>query len=202
MKLASKFIALGAALTISSFSVHAQETFVGLTWGEASNSVDRSSALKAHPANRHLNRAINNSSIWGVRGGMQSDSGRFYLSYDYVSDDHGRTYKLRQQSLLASYDAFLPIVGNTTKLFAGGTAGLVKLDQKSTGFRSDDDIGLAAGVQVGVLQEIGRSASIEAGYRYLRTTADVNVKARDNSIRGSLDLDSTNQAYVGINYRF
>lgn len=163
MKFSSKVIALGAALTISSFTVQAQETFIGLTWGEASNTVHRSSSLKTHPAHRHLDRAINNSSIWGVRGGQQTDSGRLYVSYDYVSDDRGRTYKLRQQSLLASYDAFLPIVANTTKLFAGGTAGLIKLDQKSTGFRSDDDVGLAAGFQLGILQQIGRNASIEAG---------------------------------------
>lgn len=202
MNMASKLVAFGATLVLSSFQVQAQETFIGLTWGETSNTIHRSTSLKTHPANRHLDRAIDNSSTWGVQGGQQMANGRFYFSYDYVSDDRGRTYKLRQQSFLASYDAFLPIIPNSTTLYAGGTAGLVKLDQKSTGFRSDDDIGLAAGFQLGILQELGAGASIEAGYRYLRTTADVDVKARDNSLRSSLDLDSTKKAYVGFNYRF
>src|SRR5690554_1993943 len=126
MKTALRVFALGTTLTVSSFAVQAQDNFIGLTWGETSNNIHRSSSLKTHPAASQLGRTINNSSTWGIRGGQQTENGRLYLSYDYVSDTRARTYKLRHESLLASYDAFLPVT-NTTNLFGGATAGLVKL---------------------------------------------------------------------------
>ena len=202
MKNSLKILALGTAtaMAFASAPVLAQDSFVGLTWGEPSNNMDRSNSLKRNPLARSLDSTINNDSTWGVRGGMQDDTGRMYMTYDYVSNT-ARGYKLRQENLLASYDLFMPIADNT-RLFGGVTGGVVKLTQDSPGFSRDSDIGLAGGVQAGILHQLNAPVSLEAGYRYLRTTADVSVNARDRSVRGSADLKSSEQLYLGLNYHF
>lgn len=200
MKTTLKLLAVGTAMAFTSVPVLAQDTFVGLTWGETSNNMDRSSSLKNNPLARTLDSTINNDSTWGVRGGMQDDTGRMYMTYEYVSDT-ANGYKLRQQNLLGSYDLFLPIADHT-RLFGGVTAGLVKLEQESAGFHRDSDLGVAAGVQAGILHQFNAPVSMEAGYRYLRTTADVSLNARNGTVAGTADLKSSEQLYLGLNYHF
>jgi opacity protein-like surface antigen len=101
-----------------------------------------------------------------------------------------------------SYDVFLPVGDYNTKLFGGATAGLVKLEQESKGFKRDSDIGYALGLQAGILQDINRNASIEAGYRYLRTNASTEMAPHGAGKAGSLDLHSSGQLYLGANYKF
>lgn len=201
MKTTLKLIAVGTTMAFASLPAIAQDNFVGLTWGETSNNMDRSSALKGSSQTSRLDDTINNSGTWGVRGGVQDDTGRMYLTYEYVSDTYSSRYKLRQQNLLGSYDLFLPVADNT-KLFGGVTAGLVKLEQDSPGFHRDSDLGLAGGLQAGILHSLAPDFSIEAGYRYLRTTVDASLNARDRSVGGSFDLKSSDQAYLGLNYHF
>ena len=201
MKTALKLIAVGPTMAFASLQAVAQDNFVGLTWGETSNNMDRSSALKGSSQTRRLDDTINNSGTWGVRGGVQDATGRMYLTYEYVSDTYSSRYKLRQQNLLGSYDLFLP-VADSTRLFGGVTAGLVKLEQDSPGFHRDSDLGLAGGLQAGILHSLTPDFSIEAGYRYLRTTVDAGLNARDRSVGGSFDLKSSDQAYLGLNYHF
>lgn len=201
MKTTLKLLTVGTTLAFASLPAFAQDSFVGLTWGETSNNLDRSSALKGEPQARKLDDIINNSGTWGVRGGVQDDTGRMYLSYEYVSDTYSSRYKLRQQNLLGSYDLFLPLA-DSTKLFGGVTAGLVKLEQDSPGYHRDSDLGLAGGLQAGILHRLAPEFSVEAGYRYLRTTVDANLNARDRSVGGSFDLKSSEQAYLGLNYHF
>ncbi len=71
---------------------------------------------------------IDNTGTWGIRAGQQFEQGRYYATYENISDTSSGN-KLRQQNLLGSYDAFLPIGDNNTKLFGGATLGLVKLEQ-------------------------------------------------------------------------
>ncbi|HIZ52254.1 MAG TPA: porin family protein [Candidatus Pseudomonas excrementavium] len=201
MKTTLKLLTVGTTLAFASLPAFAQDSFVGLTWGETSNNLDRSSALKGEPQTRKLDDIINNSGTWGVRGGVQDDTGRMYLSYEYVSDTYSSRYKLRQQNLLGSYDLFLPLA-DSTRLFGGVTAGLVKLEQDSPGYHRDSDLGLAGGLQAGILHRLAPEFSVEAGYRYLRTTVDANLNARDRSVGGSFDLKSSEQAYLGLNYHF
>ncbi|SER40899.1 outer membrane beta-barrel protein [Halopseudomonas bauzanensis] len=201
MKTTLKLLTVGTTLAFASLPALAQDRFVGLTWGETSNNMDRSSSLKGEPEARRLDDTINNSGTWGVRAGIQDDTGRMYLSYEYVSDTYSGSYKMRQQNLLGSYDLFLPVADNT-RLFGGVTAGLVKLEQDSPGYHRDSDLGLAGGLQVGVLHSLAPEFSIEGGYRYLRTTADASLNARDRSVGGSFDLKSSDMAYLGLNYHF
>jgi len=93
-------------------------------------------------------------------------------------------------------------VADNTRLSGGVTAGLVKLEQDSPGFHRDSDVGLAGGLQAGILHQLEAPVSLEAGYRYLRTTADVNLNARNGSVGGSADLKSSEQLYLGLNYHF
>jgi len=194
-------LALATSLTFAAAAANAGDNFVGLTWGQTDNNIQKSSALNSNLNSPKLDKVINDTGTWGVRAGKVSETNRYYMTYENVSDsDSGN--KLRQQNLLGSYDVFLPIGDYNTKLFGGATAGLVKLEQESKGFKRDSDIGYALGLQAGILQDINQNASIEAGYRYLRTNASTEMAPHGAGKVGSLDLHSSGQLYLGANYKF
>ncbi|HBS78360.1 MAG: hypothetical protein CMK99_09080 [Pseudomonas sp.] len=200
----NKLHTLAIATTLSVFSIGAQaaDNFAGLTWGKSTVNIDRSSTLKQNmPGANRFDDTIKNSGTWGIRAGQMTDEARYYATYENVSDDYGSSLKLRQQNLIGSYDLFLP-VGDTTRLFGGASAGLTKLENESSGYRRDSDIGYLVGLQAGVLQDVGHNTSIEAGYRYLRSNAGTEVAERGVGKVGSIDLHSTKQAYLGVNYKF
>lgn len=201
MKITLNRIALTTCLALGAGVAQADDTFLGLTWGQTDNNIQKSNALNANLANPKLDKVINGTGTWGIRAGQQNADGRYYLTYENVSDSHNG-YKLRQQNLLGSYDMFVPLGSNNTKLFGGVTGGLVKLEQESRGFSRDSDIGLAAGLQAGIVQELNRNTSIEAGYRYLRTNASTEMAPRGAGKAGSLDLHSSSYVYLGANYAF
>lgn len=194
-------LALATSLTFAAAAANAGDNFVGLTWGQTDNNIQKSSALNSNLNSPKLDKVINDTGTWGVRAGQVSETNRYYMTYENVSDtDRGN--KLRQQNLLGSYDVFLPVGDYNTKLFGGATAGLVKLEQESKGFKRDSDIGFALGLQAGILQDINQNASIEAGYRYLRTNASTEMAQHGAGKAGSLDLHSSGQLYLGANYKF
>ena len=200
----NKLHTLAIATTLSIFSLGAQaaDNFAGLTWGKSTVNIDRSSTLKQNmPGANRFDDTIKNSGTWGIRAGQMTDEARYYATYENVSDDYGSSLKLRQQNLIGSYDLFLP-VGDTTRLFGGASVGLTKLENESSGYRRDSDIGYLVGLQAGVLQDVGHNTSIEAGYRYLRSNAGTEVAERGVGKVGSIDLHSTKQAYLGVNYKF
>lgn len=194
-------LALATSLTFAAAAANASDTFVGLTWGQTDNNIQKSSSLNSNLNNPKLDKVINDTGTWGVRAGQVSDDARFYMTYENVSDSH-QGFKLRQQNLLGSYDVFLPVGSYNTKLFGGATAGLIKLEQESKGLKRDSDIGYAIGLQAGLLQDINDNASIEAGYRYLRSNASTEMAAHGGGKLGSLDLHSSGQLYLGANYKF
>ena len=195
-------LALATTLGIFSFGAHAAENFAGFTWGKSTLNSDRSSALKQNMDGKNrFDDAINNSGTWGVRAGQMADDNRYYLTYENVSDDYGNSLKLRQQNLIASYDMLVPL-GDTTHLFGGASAGLTKLENESRGYSRDSDIGYLVGLQAGILQKLGDNTSVEAGYRYLRSNAGTEVSERGVGKLGSIDVHSSKQAYLGLNYHF
>ena len=195
-------IALTASVLAAGMTTaQATDTFIGLTYGQTDNNIDKSDALNHQLSTAKLDKVIHDSATYGIRVGQIDQQGRYYLTYENVSDkDQG--YKLRQQNLLGSYDLFLPVGDYGTKAFAGATLGLVKLEQDSSGFKRDSDIGYAAGVQVGAIQPITATGSVEAGYRYLRSNASTEMAAHGGAKLGSLDLRSSGQLYLGANYQF
>ncbi len=194
-------IALLGALSLGVASAHAADNFVGLTWGQTNNNIQKSSALNANLGNPKLDKVIDNSGTWGVRVGQQHEQGRYYVTYENVSDSH-TGYKLRQQNLLGSYDMFVPFGDFGTRAFAGATLGLVKLEQESRGFKRDSDIGYAAGIQVGLQQPLTKALTVETGYRYLQTNASTEMAPHGGAKVGSLDLHSSRLPYLGVNYAF
>ncbi|OYW92707.1 MAG: hypothetical protein B7Z23_06000 [Pseudomonadales bacterium 32-61-5] len=195
-------LALASTLGIFSFGAHAAENFAGFTWGKSTVNTDRSSSLKQNMDGKNrFDDVIKNSGTWGVRAGQMTDEARYYMTYENVSDDYGSSLKLRQQNLIGSYDMFVPL-GDTTRLFGGASAGLTKLENESKGYSRDSDIGYLVGLQAGILQKLGDNTSVEAGYRYLRSNAGTEVSERGVGKLGSIDVHSSKQAYLGLNYHF
>ncbi|MDR2308588.1 MAG: porin family protein [Paucimonas sp.] len=181
-------------------SAQADDTFASLTYGQTSDKVRKSGLLQRNTDHLNADGVIGKDSTWGVRLGKINDQGRYYATYDNVSGDHSGV-KLRQENLLGSYDLFLP-VGDTTKLFGGATLGMTKLTQDSPGARRDTDYGYAAGLQAGVIQEVTDNASVELGYRYLRTNAATEIGAHGGPKEGTLRLNSSAQTYLAATYKF
>ena len=195
-------LAIATTFGIFSLGTHAAENFAGFTWGESTVNTDRSSSLKQNMDGKNrFDDVIKNSGTWGVRAGQMTDEGRYYMTYENVSDDCGSSLKLRQQNLIGSYDMFVPL-GDTTRLFGGASAGLTKLENESKGYSRDTDIGYLVGLQAGILQKLGDNTSVEAGYRYLRSNAGTEVSERGVGKLGSIDVHSSKQAYLGLNYHF
>jgi len=195
-------LALATTFGIFSLGTHAAENFAGFTWGKSTVNTDRSSSLKQNMDGKNrFDDVIKNSGTWGVRAGQMTDEGRYYMTYENVSDDYGSSLKLRQQNLIGSYDMFVPL-GDTTRLFGGASAGLTKLENESKGYSRDTDIGYLVGLQAGILQKLGDNTSVEAGYRYLRSNAGTEVSERGVGKLGSIDVHSSKQAYLGLNYHF
>lgn len=195
-------IALTTSLLAAGIATaQASDTFVGLTYGQTDNNIRKSNSLNHNLDTPKPGKVINDSDTFGVRLGKINEQGRYYLTYENVSDkDQG--YKLRQQNLLGSYDLFVPVGEFGTKAFAGASMGLVKLDQESPGFKRDNDIGYAVGVQLGVIQPITANGSVEGGYRYLRSNVSTEFAPHGGAKLGSLDLHSSGQLYLGANYQF
>jgi opacity protein-like surface antigen len=194
-KLLLAFTVLGA-----SAMAHADDNFASLTLGQTSDKIKKSSALNQNLGHPNTDGVIGKDTTYGLRLGRQNDQGRYYATYDNVSGSHNGI-KLRQENLLGSYDVFYPVTG-TTRLFGGGSAGLTKLTQESGGYSRDTDIGYAVGVQAGVLQKISQNASVELGYRYLRSNASTEMSPHGGAKVGSLDLTSSAQTYLSANYTF
>ncbi|MNF81525.1 hypothetical protein D3C84_638010 [compost metagenome] len=201
MKLSLNGIALATTLALAAAGAQAADTFVGLTWGQTNDNIQKSGSLNAALDTPQLDKVIHKTGTWGLRAGKMDDTSRYYVTYENISDsDSG--YKLRQQNLLGSFDVFLPVGDYNTKLFSGPTLGLVKLEQESRGFRRDSNINYAAGWQAGMLQDLNKNASIEVGYRYLRTNVSTDMAEHGGPRLGSVDLHSSSLAYVGANYKF
>lgn len=181
-------------------SAQADDTFASLTYGQTSDKVRKSGLLQRNTGHLDADGIIGKDGTWGVRLGKLNEQGRYYMTYDNVSGDHSGL-KLRQENLLGSYDLFYP-VGDTTKLFGGASLGVTKLTQTSSGLSRDTDYGYAAGLQGGVIQQVTDNASVELGYRYLRSNASVEVSPHNEAKAGTLRLTSSAQTYLSANYRF
>ncbi|MGE8328191.1 outer membrane protein [Pseudomonas urmiensis] len=178
----------------------ADDTFASLTYGQTSDKIRKSGLLDRNTDHLNADGIISKDGTWGVRVGKINDQGRYYLTYDNVSNDHSGL-KLRQENLLGSYDLFLPVT-DTTKLFGGGSLGMTKLSQESSGYGRDTDYGYAVGLQAGVIQDITDNASVELGYRYLRSNASTELVEHGGPKVGTLRLTSSAQTYLSANYKF
>lgn len=185
---------------VSSLAHAADGNFASLTYGQTSDKVKKSGLLSSNLEHTNTDGIIDKDGTWGVRLGQYNEQGRYYLTYDNVSNNHSGL-KLRQENLLGSYDLFYP-VGSSTKLFGGASAGLTKLTQDASGYSRDTDMGYAVGLQAGVVQHVSDKASVELGYRYLRSNAATELAEHGGDKLGTLRLSSSAQTYLSANYAF
>lgn len=200
MKTINTLLAALAVCAAGMTTAQADENFASLTYGQTSDKVRKSGLLQRNTDHLNADGIIGKDDTWGVRLGRINDQGRYYMTYDNVSGDHSGL-KLRQENLLGSYDLFLP-AGDTTKLFGGASLGMTKLTQDSPGASRDSDYGYAVGLQFGVIQELTDRASVELGYRYLRSNASTEVAPSGGPKAGTLRLTSSAQTYLSANYKF
>jgi len=187
-------------LGASSLVQAADTTFAGLTYGQTSDKIKKSGLLSSNTDHLNTDGIISKDGTWGARIGQQNDQGRYYLTYDNVSNNHSGL-KMRQENLLGSYDVFYPL-GSSTKAFGGASLGVTKLSQESSGYSRDTDTGYAYGLQAGVLQQVSSNASVELGYRYLRSNATTELSEHDGDKLGALRLKSSAQTSLSANYLF
>jgi hypothetical protein len=196
-----KKMLLTASLLGTAAAAHAEtQNFAGLTYGQTSNQVSKSKSLNDNLNLPSADGIIHKDHTFGLRVGRQSDDSRYYATYDNVSGSHHGN-KQRQENLLGSYDLFLPVT-SSTKLFGGASAGLTKISQESAGFSRDTNVGYTIGGQVGVLQQVSQTTSVELGYRYLRTNASTELNEHGGSKQGSMKVNSSAQTYLAANYAF
>ncbi|WP_342649463.1 hypothetical protein [Pseudomonas sp. REB1044] len=190
------------AVCASGFTATSQadDTFASVTYGQTSDKIRKSGLLQRNTDHLNTDGIINKDGTWGLRVGQMNDQGRYYLTYDNVSDSHSGI-KLRQENLLGSYDLFLPIT-DTAKLFGGASLGMTKMTQTSSGYSRDTNYGYAAGLQAGVIQQVTDNASVELGYRYLRTNASTELSPHGGYKQGALRLTSSAQTYLAATYKF
>ncbi|MGE7994308.1 hypothetical protein ACQKPE_25530 [Pseudomonas sp. NPDC089554] len=200
MKTLNTLIAAMAVCAAGITSAQADDTFASLTYGQTSDKIRKSGLLQRNTDHFNADGIIGKDSTYGVRLGQINDQGRYYITYDNVSGDHNGI-KLRQENLLGSYDAFLPI-SSSTKLFGGGSLGMVKLSQESKGASRDTDYGYAVGLQAGVLQQVTDNTSVELGYRYLRSNAATEISSHGGPKTGTMRLTSSAQTYLAASYKF
>ncbi len=195
---------LAAAMGMSAASAVAQERFfAGVYVGESSSDFDRSGRAAAQMPALRPGRIIDGTTAWGIRGGVDQHTARYYLTYNYASDNDRQLASLREQTLSGSYDLAFPL-SDSTRIFGGASAGLTYLKQNTRNFANDSDWGVHAGLQAGVLQELGHAVELEVGFRYtLHDRVKVNFVEDDTSIhRGRLTLDDSQQWYIGANWHF
>ena len=96
---ALKTLFIATALLGSAAGVQAADNFVGLTWGETSNNIQKSKSLNRNLNSPNLDKVIDNTGTWGIRAGQQFEQGRYYATYENISDTSSGN-KLRQQNLL------------------------------------------------------------------------------------------------------
>src|SRR3990167_5663099 len=92
-------LALATSLTFAAAAANAGDNFVGLTWGQTDNNIQKSSALNSNLNSPKLDKVINDTGTWGLRAGQVSDANSYYMTYENVSDtDRGN--KLDRKSVV------------------------------------------------------------------------------------------------------
>lgn len=199
-----KIIFATAILSMSSIgfigAANADSTFVGATAGKTWSRVTSSDAAKQNLEYSDFNNAFNQDNTWGAKVGRDMGDKRVYLNYDYTSGAAHHN-KLVQQNLVGSADYLYLLNDHGTRLFAGVSVGVNKLENTTAGLGGDSSYGFTYGGQAGVLQSIGENFEVEGGLKYMLNNN--NVDFRDNGEKiGTADLKNNKQIYLGLNYHF
>ena len=76
------------AFTVFGASAAAQaadSNFVGLSFGQTSDKINKSSQLNSNLGHPNADGVIGKDNTWGIRAGQQNDQGRYYACLLYTS---------------------------------------------------------------------------------------------------------------------
>ena len=124
---------------------------------------------------------------WGIKGGVENEISRIYLSAHYVNWDDANAFDflLNLEGRTSPY-----LLGDSlsTAFFIGGHIGLVHVDPDFLDATTD----LAYGAQTGILFSFNPKVEFESGFRYTWSNADIS----------GYDLDHYYTIYGGLNFKF
>ncbi len=129
-----------------------------------------------------------------------TDQHRVYTTYSYndgKSNDIGSRY--RQQNILFSYDYLVPLGQSNVSWFIGASAGYSYTKVNSSNLGSQHNF--VYGGQTGFEYKLNNAASVELGYKYLSQDYQ-KTNHYDDGTSLVMDLDKSEQFYLGLNYRF
>jgi hypothetical protein len=125
---------------------------------------------------------------WGLRGGVENESSRIYLSGHYANwdDANAMDFLLNLEGRTSPY-----LLGDSlsTAFFVGGHLGLVYVDSDVL---DDSTTDLAYGAQGGILLSFNPQVEFETGFRYTWSKASME----------GYDLDHYYTIYGGMNFKF
>lgn len=173
-----------ALLGLLSVAVMANESglYVGAEVGSArTNATDNISGVAYHYTSNRVSEAVN-------AGYYLNDNGRAYVAYQHVG---GGSSPIPKSSNIYSvgYDYLLGT--SSLKPFVGAIIGYSTYED---GYFKVN--GMAYGAQVGVDYKINNNISVDAGYRYLSSSAEATYSGDKSTI------DSFQTFFAGANYKF
>jgi hypothetical protein len=192
---------IGAAILLGTVNMAQAGVFIGTSYGWTSSDIENAKIDDKVP-NLDYEDAIKGEDTWGVRVGGDFDFMRVYVSYDRTSSDyHGKN---TQDSLLLSADYMYPVEQNT-RIFAGLSAGVTRLDNESASYRgyTYESYSKSYGGQFGMIYDF-EGWQLEGGYRILKHSS--YERSGDARELGASDyfpsLNKSDQFYMALNYRF
>jgi len=203
MKPVHLILPIVAASSLATTAMADDGKFAGILYGQTSSNFNKSTLAETSLPGVDFDRVIRNNDTWGVRFGQEIDGMRYYVTYDQTSRDRTGLAKFRQSALYGSADMLRPIA-DQTRVFLGVSAGLTQVKRWTADHFHQSNIGPQLGVQAGFSFLPSDTMELEAGYRYARHTGTDMDLLRRNSLEydGSVNLQSTGQAYLGLNWRF
>lgn len=118
-----------------------------------------------------------------------NENSRAYAAYQYIGADTNKVVPKSTNIYSVGYDY---LFGTTSlKPFVGAVLGYSTY--KDRDFKIN---GFAYGAQAGVNYKVSTNVSVDAGYRYLKSTAKATYFGNKNT------MDSFQTFFVGVNYKF
>ena len=140
----------------------------------------------------------------GINESEDDDGGSQTLKFGHYYNDQNRAYLFFHN--INAEDADFNMLGigydylmgeNDLKPFVGVMLGYGRYDLNDYNFEID---GAVYGVQAGVNYEINKNFSLDAGYRFLKST--LNETYRDGASDADFAIDDFRNWYIGLNYSF
>jgi len=134
---------------------------------------------------------------YGLRLGIEDESTRMYLSYEYSKSEDFSFVNTDFEShvLLANFDAKTDKHYGFLRVFVGGHLGAIYSEWNLAQYaplKDEDDTDFIGGAQIGLIIDVIDYAYIEAGYRFSLTSASSD----------SINPGRVQTVYGALNFKF